>query len=49
MDVQQIAPHLWHWTAPHPEWNPEYEERGQGWGVVDPRRAVEMALSLSKQ
>lgn len=34
MDVQQIAPHLWHWTAPHPEWKPEYEEGGEGWGEI---------------
>ncbi len=20
MNLQEIAPHLWHWTAPHPEW-----------------------------
>lgn len=32
MDVQEVAPHLWHWTAPHPEWKPEYEEGGEGWG-----------------
>ncbi|HEX7255248.1 MAG TPA: hypothetical protein VF236_04910 [Gaiellaceae bacterium] len=34
MDVQEIAPHLWHWTAPHPEWKPEYAEGGQGWGEI---------------
>lgn len=34
MDVQEIAPHLWHWTAPHPEWKPEYEEGGRGWGEI---------------
>ena len=23
MDVQQVAPGLWRWTAPHPDWAPE--------------------------
>ena len=32
--MQEIAPHLWHWTAPHPEWKPEYAEGGQGWGEI---------------
>ena len=22
MDVQEIVPHLWHWSAPHQEWKP---------------------------
>ena len=26
MDVVEVAPGLWGWTAPHPEWQP-----GQGW------------------
>jgi glyoxylase-like metal-dependent hydrolase (beta-lactamase superfamily II) len=30
MDVEEIAPHLSHWSAPHPEWKPEYAEKG-GW------------------
>ena len=34
MQVEEIAPGLWHWTAPHPEWKPEYEEGGQGWGEI---------------
>ena len=34
MRVEQIAPGLWHWTALHPEWKPEYEEGGQGWGEI---------------
>lgn len=29
MDVEQIAPGLWHWTAQHPDWNPR-----AGWGQV---------------
>jgi hypothetical protein len=32
MDVEELAPGLWHWTARHPEWKPEYEDDGQGWG-----------------
>jgi glyoxylase-like metal-dependent hydrolase (beta-lactamase superfamily II) len=34
VDVQEIAPQLWHWTAAHPEWKPEYEEGGEGWGEI---------------
>lgn len=32
--MQEIAPHLWHWTAPHPEWKPRHAEGGQGWGQI---------------
>ena len=32
MDVEQIAPRLWHWTAPHPEWKPSNRGKdGLGW------------------
>ncbi|HET7759234.1 MAG TPA: MBL fold metallo-hydrolase [Gaiellaceae bacterium] len=31
MDLAQIAPHLWWWTAPHPDWGPQDLEGGQGW------------------
>lgn len=31
MDAQEIAPRLWWWSAPHPEWTPEEAEDGQGW------------------
>jgi len=31
MEIQQIAPHLWWWTAPHPDWGPPDFEDGQGW------------------
>src|SRR3712207_4926804 len=34
MDVRQIAPGLWHWTAPHSDWKPEDEEGGEGWGQI---------------
>jgi hypothetical protein len=29
--LEQIAPRLWWWTAPHPEWAPEDFKDGQGW------------------
>jgi glyoxylase-like metal-dependent hydrolase (beta-lactamase superfamily II) len=29
--VQEIAPGLWWWTAPHPDWTPEDLEDGVGW------------------
>jgi glyoxylase-like metal-dependent hydrolase (beta-lactamase superfamily II) len=31
VQLEQIAPHLWWWTAPHPDWGPEDFEDGQGW------------------
>jgi glyoxylase-like metal-dependent hydrolase (beta-lactamase superfamily II) len=31
VEIQQIAPRLWWWTAPHPEWTPEQFKDGQGW------------------
>lgn len=31
MDVNELAPDLWRWTAPHPDWSPEDEEGGEGW------------------
>jgi glyoxylase-like metal-dependent hydrolase (beta-lactamase superfamily II) len=35
MDVQEIAPHLWHWTAPHPDWKPSNRGKdGLGWDQV---------------
>lgn len=30
MDVEQLRPHLWRWTAPHPDWTPE-EGGPDGW------------------
>jgi glyoxylase-like metal-dependent hydrolase (beta-lactamase superfamily II) len=32
MDLQEIAPRLWHWTAPHPDWTPRANQGGRGWG-----------------
>jgi glyoxylase-like metal-dependent hydrolase (beta-lactamase superfamily II) len=32
--VEEIAPQLWWWTAPHPEWTPEDLEGGQGWEEI---------------
>lgn len=26
MDLQQVAPGLWRWTAPHPDWEPRRQE-----------------------
>lgn len=31
MEIEQIAPHLWWWTAAHPDWGPEDFSGGQGW------------------
>lgn len=33
MDVQRLAPGLWRWTLPHPEWTPEDAE-DEGWEEV---------------
>jgi glyoxylase-like metal-dependent hydrolase (beta-lactamase superfamily II) len=35
MDVDQIAPNLWHWSAPHPDWKPEHRgKEGLGWDEI---------------
>ena len=34
VDIEQIAPRLWWWTASHPEWSPEDLEEGKGWEQV---------------
>jgi glyoxylase-like metal-dependent hydrolase (beta-lactamase superfamily II) len=35
MDVEQIAPHLWHWATAHPDWKPESRgENGLGWDQI---------------
>ena len=36
MDVQEIAPRLWHWTAPHPEWKPggDWQETVSSYALV---------------
>jgi glyoxylase-like metal-dependent hydrolase (beta-lactamase superfamily II) len=31
VEIEQIAPHLWWWTAPHPDWTPDDLKDGQGW------------------
>jgi hypothetical protein len=31
VEIEQIAPHLWWWTAPHPDWGPDDFKDGQGW------------------
>jgi hypothetical protein len=32
--VEEIAPGLWWWTAPHPDWTPEDLEKGAGWEQI---------------
>lgn len=35
MDIEQIAPHLWHWATPHPDWKPEARGKdGLGWDRI---------------
>lgn len=31
MRVEEIAPRLWWWTAPHPGWTPDQFRDGRGW------------------
>jgi glyoxylase-like metal-dependent hydrolase (beta-lactamase superfamily II) len=32
--VKEIAPGLWWWTAPHPDWTPADLEGGEGWEQI---------------
>jgi glyoxylase-like metal-dependent hydrolase (beta-lactamase superfamily II) len=34
VEIQEIAPQLWWWTASHPEWTPDDFKDGQGWERV---------------
>jgi glyoxylase-like metal-dependent hydrolase (beta-lactamase superfamily II) len=35
MEMQEIAPRLWHWTAPHPDWKPANRGKdGLGWDEI---------------
>lgn len=35
MDIEQIAPRLWHWATPHPDWKPEARGKdGLGWDRI---------------
>jgi glyoxylase-like metal-dependent hydrolase (beta-lactamase superfamily II) len=34
MSYQEIAPRLWWWSTPHPDWAPEDLEDGKGWEQV---------------
>jgi hypothetical protein len=35
MDVEEVAPGLWHWNAPHPEWKPSNRGKdGLGWDQI---------------
>jgi glyoxylase-like metal-dependent hydrolase (beta-lactamase superfamily II) len=31
VELEQIAAHLWWWTAPHPDWTPSAFRKGKGW------------------
>lgn len=31
MEIEQLAPHLWWWNAPHPDWGPSDFQNGRGW------------------
>jgi glyoxylase-like metal-dependent hydrolase (beta-lactamase superfamily II) len=33
--MQEVAPHLWHWSAPHPDWKPSNRGKdGLGWDQI---------------
>jgi glyoxylase-like metal-dependent hydrolase (beta-lactamase superfamily II) len=40
MHTDEIAPHLWHWNTPHPEWKPEDRGQGEGWDRIVSSYAV---------
>jgi glyoxylase-like metal-dependent hydrolase (beta-lactamase superfamily II) len=31
VNIEEIAPRLWWWSAPHPEWTPSAFKDGEGW------------------
>jgi glyoxylase-like metal-dependent hydrolase (beta-lactamase superfamily II) len=31
VEIRKLAPHLWWWTAPHPDWTPDDFRDGRGW------------------
>lgn len=31
MKIEEIAPNLWCWSAPHPDWTPDSDKGGKGW------------------
>jgi glyoxylase-like metal-dependent hydrolase (beta-lactamase superfamily II) len=34
VNIEEIAPRLWWWSAPHPEWTPAADKGGKGWGEI---------------
>jgi glyoxylase-like metal-dependent hydrolase (beta-lactamase superfamily II) len=34
VNIEEIAPRLWWWSAPHPEWTPAADKGGKGWGQI---------------
>jgi glyoxylase-like metal-dependent hydrolase (beta-lactamase superfamily II) len=32
VEIRELEPHLWWWTAPHPDWGPDDFVDGRGWG-----------------
>jgi len=31
MEIRELEPHLWWWTAPHPDWTQDSFKEGKGW------------------
>jgi hypothetical protein len=31
VEVVELLPRLWRWSLPHPEWEPDDAEDGEGW------------------
>src|SRR5947208_7013773 len=44
MDVKELCPGLWRWTAPHPSWKPENDKPG-GWGRMVASASYEPAAA----
>lgn len=34
MNIEEIAPRLWWWSAPHPEWTPAADKDEKGWSEI---------------
>ena len=46
LDVSQLGPGVWRWTAPHPDWTPD-EAGPDGWGPEVASHYVEVGGAIA--